>query len=115
MDRTYRARAAKAEESRAAGSTNDSKVGKGGSSRANKGGLTGEPKEVRVDASTQGPKARREGDEGTSESGRDATTGERGDTPAWDTADDTRGRGADRLGRGTTDASAKDKVEGQEG
>ena len=107
MDRTCWARAAKVAESRVAGNTKDSKASKGGSGRAIKGGLTGEPEGKKGDASARGPKARREGDEGTSDSGRDATAGEGGNTPARDTADDPRGRGADRPGGRVTAVGSK--------
>ena len=99
--------------SRAIGNTNDSKAGKDGPGRANKGGKAGEPEEVKGDASTRGPKARCEGDEGTSDNGRDATAGERGDTPAWDTIDDPRGKGADWPSRRVTAAGSEGTIEGQ--
>ena len=102
-------------ESRAARNTKDSLVGKDGSGRAINGDMTRELEGVKVDASARGPKARREGDEGTVDSGRDATAGEGGDTPSRDTTDDPRGRGVDWPDRRITAMGSKDTVEGQGG
>ena len=74
--------------------------------------MAGEPEDVKVDASARGPKARHEG---TSDSGRDATAVEGGDTATWDTADDPRGRGADWLDKGMIAAGTKGVVEEQGG
>ena len=113
MDRTCWARATKVEELRTAGDTEDSKAGKGGSGRANKVGKVGEPEEVKGDASARGPKAGHERDEGTSDSGRDATVGEKGDTPAWDTVDNPQGKGADWPGRRVPAVGSEGTSEGQ--
>ena len=75
----------------------------------------GEPKEVEIDASTQGPRVRHKGDEDEADSGRNTPTDKGGDIPAWDTTNDPRGKGADWPNRGMTAVGTKDVVEGQGG
>ena len=73
----------------------------------------GEPKEVEINASTQGPRVRHKGDKDEAGGRRDTTTGKGCDTLAWDTTDDARGRGVDWPGRGIAAVGSEDTVEGQ--